>query len=309
VLAWQILGRFTRLQPAWRSVIAAVLVIGLALPSVTEYRSVLRRAHGDTRTLARQWILDNIPAGAYLVSEAYGPEPFNAIVLVDMNPALRVAMRERQTEVQVYGLLQIPMLQVKSEYVAPFYELEQYEAADYLITTSSVRQRYMNEPSRYIAMLRFYNELESDWPLIQVFDNSTMTGPEIRIYKNPQQDTILGQRGHVRAPATMPRINDPGSGLVAPHMQRIGANLETFGYYVAAAEAFELALTYPPLSEEVERSCVLRAMQARLRSGDRVRALQLLETAIAGASTPEQRQMWEGLRRRHFSITATDSVP
>jgi hypothetical protein len=61
VLAWQILGRFTRLQPAWRSVIAAVLVIGLALPSVTEYRSVLRRAHGDTRTVARQWILDNIP--------------------------------------------------------------------------------------------------------------------------------------------------------------------------------------------------------------------------------------------------------
>ena len=309
VLISQILQRLTRLTPSLRAVAAAVLVVAIALPAMAEYQSVLRRARGDTRTVSRQWILDNIPAGAYLVSEAYGPEPFNAIVLVDMNVELREAMRERHSDVPVYGLLQIPMLQVVSEHVAPFYELEQYYSSDYLITTSSVRQRYLNEPQRYSAMVRFYQQLESDWPLVKVFDNHSMTGPEIRIYKNPQQDTILGDRGKVRAPASLPRLENTGSGLVAPQMQRIGANLETFGYVVAAAEAFELALTYPPLTDDVERSCVLRAMQARLRSGDRDRALRLLEAALAGAKTPQQRQMWERLRTRHFESPASDETP
>jgi hypothetical protein len=158
-------------------------------------------------------------------------------------------------------------------------------------------------------MVRFYQELESGWPLVKVFDNEEMTGPEIRIYKNPQQNTLLGERGQVRAPAAFPRFENLGSGLVAPHMQRIGANLETFGYIEAAAEAFELALTYPPLTEDVERSCVLRAMQARLRSGDPDRALRLLEAALAGARTPQQRQMWENLRRRHFGTQDTDQAP
>ena len=50
-------------------------------------------------------------------------------------------------------------------------------------------------------------------------------------------------------------------------------------------------------------------MQARLHNGERQRALQLLEAALANSKTEEQRQMWESLRRRHFSEAPTDDTP
>jgi 4-amino-4-deoxy-L-arabinose transferase-like glycosyltransferase len=309
VVTLEVLQRLRRLSSRQTFAIATTLTVLLALPVLAEYKNVLRRSRGDTRTLSRQWILDNIPAGAYLVTEAYGPEPLHAIQLVDMSPDLRTALDENYGDVPIYAVLQIPMLQVRSELVAPFYKLEQYRSADYLITSSRVRNRYINELQRYAPMIAFYEELTQSWELVQTFPGTNTVGPEIRIYKNPQQQVVLGERGQVLAPGSFARIVDPGTGLVAPHMQRIGANLEVFGYYEAAAEAYELALTYPPFSEELEQGCVLRAMQARMRIGQKDRALQLLEAALASAKSPAKITMWETLRTRYFTESEQPAEP
>jgi hypothetical protein len=305
VALMEILRRLHRLPGTARAALAVLLTVLLAFPALAEYKEVLRRSRGDTRTVARQWILDNIPAGALLVSEAYGPEPFHAIQLVDLSQDLRTALQERYADVPLYGLLQLPMLQVRSQLVAPFYDLDLYDWADYLITSSSVRGRYEREPQKYARMVTFYARVEREWPLVQTFEGHDMVGPEIRIYKNPQQDTVLARRGRVRAPASYPRIQDPGSGLVAPQLQRVGAILEIFGYYTAAAEAFELALTYPPMAEDLKQSCVLRAMQAHMRAGQRDRAQALLEAALAASRSPEQRAMYQQLKQTYFSGDAS----
>jgi 4-amino-4-deoxy-L-arabinose transferase-like glycosyltransferase len=301
VAIMQIFERLRRIPLRLRTAVAVVVTLLLALPALAEYKDVLRRSRGDTRTLSRQWILDNIPAGAFLVSEAYGPEPFHAIQFVDMEPELRKALQERYADVPVYGLLQIPMLQVRSQYVEPFYELDQYVSADYLITSSSVRGRYEREPQKYPNIIEFYKELDDTWERVKSFEHLDMVGPDIRIYKNPQQDTVLANRGMVRAPFSLPRIQDPGTGLVAPHLQRFGAILEVFGYQEAAAEAFELALTYPPISEELTQALVVRALRARMRAGQRDRALSLLDAALATAPSEQQRNVYQTLKDTYFS--------
>jgi tetratricopeptide (TPR) repeat protein len=88
---------------------------------------------------------------------------------------------------------------------------------------------------------------------------------------------------------------------VAPHLQRFGAILEVFGYHEAAAEAFELALTYPPISEELTQALVVRALRARIRAGQMDRARILLDTALAAAPSEQQRNVYQTLKDTYFS--------
>jgi tetratricopeptide (TPR) repeat protein len=117
----------------------------------------------DTRTLTKQWIKQNVPAGAVIATGPYGIE------LPD----------------SAYWTFSIPFLAVECERVAPFYDTRWYKDVDVLITSSFDRDRYFKEPERYAGFLPFYDSLKTRWKLIYEVDpEENQNGPAFWLYRN-----------------------------------------------------------------------------------------------------------------------------
>ena len=119
----------------------------------------------DTRTLAKSWIEENVPQQSLIALEQYGP----------------VLDTER------YGSVEIPLYSVEPEYTVPFYDLRWFDTFDYIVVSSLVYDRYMRQPEKYEVQNAFYRDLENQFKLVQRFDETTGTGPTIKIYKNTQE--------------------------------------------------------------------------------------------------------------------------
>lgn len=280
-------------------VLASVAVV-LALPSITSFALDRSRLRPDTRTLAREWIEQNVPSGAYVASEAYGPEPLSAIELAGLSLDVRQRLTEQKSEVPVYALAPIPMHQVVPELMGMFYDMALYEdLVDYLVVSSSVSSRYRKDPKRFWKQIEFYAELERSWVLVQQFGPEDGVGPRLRIYKNPKQSVPFAQRETVE-PVTPRTAGTPEVSRVhiGAFYRRQALNLEWYGFFPAALASYSVALVNPMEVANYTRDVTLGIVRCYERLGEYEQALQVVEAARASAANDADMRFWADLGAR-----------
>lgn len=132
------------------------------IPSILQIRDLHTGPAGpDNRTVAARWIEENIERGAAIAKEQITP----------------------RLDAGAYLIFEIPLSTVYPEETGPFYDLSLYSGFDYVITSSEVYKRYMNEPGKYPAHVRFYEDLSESGALVRQFDDETGSGPHLNIYR------------------------------------------------------------------------------------------------------------------------------
>ena len=302
----EICAAMRRLRPRLVFATGAGMALLLSAPSFVGYaRGLSSRLGDDTRTLARRWLEANVPTGAWVVTESYGPEPTSAMDLASASLDLRQRIYDQLGTTKVYAMFPIPMLQVRAELMSVFYDMRYYRPlADYVVTSSSVSSRYRKDPRLYAPMLAFYDSLDAHFELVRELDEEDGIGPRLRIYKNPRFDRIFADRDSVPAPSSIPPLVETASGSVGPFYQRMGVNYEAFGFDVQAADAYLLATRYTDPSPTFRFNCVTGALRCLLRAGRGLEFMTLLDQVERGAQSAEERAYWQQLRRQVLSEAA-----
>jgi len=138
---------------------AGVLLSAVALISARPIYQLtlqdIRQASPSTRVLARQWILQNLPAGSRIAEEGY-TAPLD-------NTGLAVKTQDSLATGETLG----------------DYRQQGYR---YLVASNQMYGRYFAEPQRYAAETAFYNQLFKQKLLAKFGPSATQGGPVIRIY-------------------------------------------------------------------------------------------------------------------------------
>jgi hypothetical protein len=149
-----------RLRPtglAQRVSIATTLLLISAWPAYQLILFDVRQASRSTRILAREWVVQNLPAGSRIAQEWY-TAPLGG---TDFDVLERFSLAEDRT--------------------LGDYRRDGYR---YLVASSAVYGRYLAEPERYPSEVAFYQALFGEGHLLQQFEPSaTRGGTAIRIYE------------------------------------------------------------------------------------------------------------------------------
>jgi hypothetical protein len=147
-----------------RAVAVAALVVVAAWPLWDSLRYD-RAIAASTRTAAVPWIVENLPPGARIATEIYGPP-------------LAVTHPGRYDLVELWNLgLNVPAV-------------EWFEASgvDFIISNSGSWEMAFSNPGRYPAQERIYRAIEQRFPVLKTFPGETVDplyssiSPTIRIY-------------------------------------------------------------------------------------------------------------------------------
>jgi hypothetical protein len=227
-----------------------LVLVACAAPLTLQYArgDLLERFRPDTRTEALHWIQRNVPEGALIAAEQYGPELANFT-----SPELMAEVAPRLAEIsrrpRFYAVQFVPMFQVDAERSGAFYDLALYGAADLFVVTSSVRSRYVADPVRYARQCTFYELLQRRWPQVAHFASAGHAGPEISIYRNPDHAGWFPSRPDTPEPVP---AGDSNSGMENFFYWNLGVNYETAGHFGLATDAYRIALHYAPRSTDLE---------------------------------------------------------
>ncbi len=146
-----------------RRIIQAVIIVAilwLSYPALSKnIHEAVKMARPDKRTVAKQWVEENLPDGAAIIYEEYTPQ-------LHIRP-------EKNFKLQFLGWRRaatIPLRALQANF-------------DYLIITHSFKDRYYNEPQKYPAEIAWYEALKRTGRLIKTFDDDKLPGPTIEIYR------------------------------------------------------------------------------------------------------------------------------
>jgi len=162
----------SRLTPRLRNVRwarSAAFLLPLALGAVAVAPSALQTlrydqsiARPETRTLARKWIDYNIPPGAKVAMESYGPPISRAAFSIIYEHAL--GNRDLDS-------------------------LARDDGAEFVVTSEAMAGRFISDPKTFPGQALFYNDLNKEATLIKSFattyqyDLDYLHNPLIRIYR------------------------------------------------------------------------------------------------------------------------------
>ncbi|MFC1577115.1 ArnT family glycosyltransferase [Candidatus Omnitrophota bacterium] len=141
-----------------RAVLVIFLIFFLGKGALGQTRMALKRIRKitlpDTRWISKVWIEENLPLGSKIGREHYTPP---------VSPA-----KFEVVYLGYFGLLKGG--------------IEKY---DYVIASNTDYARFVNNPKRYPAEARRYNEIFSKYELIKEFvpDKKNTSGPVIRVFK------------------------------------------------------------------------------------------------------------------------------
>jgi hypothetical protein len=263
----------------------AVATALLALPALAGLPAHLASLRPDTRTLARAWFEANVPPGAFVASEPYGPPLLSPLELQAIDRDLLPALQRRGYQPKVYAVVSVPLFQVNPDRSAAFYDPALYRVADAFIVTGAVRDRYRREPARFSAQLALYDTLESSWERWREFPSNGGPGPEIVVYRNPAQTTPFARRRPLPGSPPTLRTGAPTGGE-AYFYYNVGLNYELFGFVGPALSSYLEGHRYAAADPVSATACAERAAGALARVGRTVDALALLERAAAQAPRP-----------------------
>jgi hypothetical protein len=286
-------SRYRRRGYAWALTGAAVLV---GLPYAAAYGALLERSRPDTRHLAKQWIEANVPEGVFIAMEAYGPELRGTEWLRSMGQERFRLLEGRGYTPPVYAIQNIPMFQVNPDRSTHFYELRLYDMADLIITSSSVEERYRQEPDRFHRQLAFYEALETHFIKLQEFSPGSGSGPHLSIYKSPRQRPLFAAREVVADPNLEPLERGQLSGGEAFFCYTLGLNYETFRFLDPALLAYARGLQYPTSRPRVRASLSLGVAHCLVGKGRANEAIAYLQEAEKRIPDPRERTSLRSLR-------------
>lgn len=151
------------------SLIIVIVLITMIVSYSSSYKSfeVLRRATlSDTTWIATKWFLENYKTNLKIAREAYTP-PLE----------------------EYSGNYQVINMGYGGKIVSPQYE-NVVESVDYVLLSSRMYDRYINNPSRYPEVAKWYNGFFEKHVLVKEFmpDGKTTGGHTIRIYKTSSQN-------------------------------------------------------------------------------------------------------------------------
>ena len=264
--------------------------LALAWPSLAELPRHLAGARPDTRALARRWIETHVPEGSFVVSEFYGPSLLSPLEASRWDPEVREALARRKFRAPLYAVQQLPMYQVEPERSARFYDPRLYPAADAVIVTSSVRDRYRADPVRFAAQLAFYDTLEARFARAAVFDPfhpKGGAGPEIVIYRNPARNPPFARRASVAPPESLDTSLPPAGGEPFFYYN-LGLNYEWWGRTDAALRCYQRGLSFTRFEPRYYALVVDRMAEALTRRGAPDSAMRFLAQAESAAPSPAQ---------------------
>lgn len=116
----------------------------------------LRHANGNSRIVARAWMLANLPPGSRILQETYGAPLAGTPLHADEIRAL--ADRAPMASLRAGGY-------------------------DYVVASSAIYNRFFAEPERYPGEIAFYTDLFESGSLVhEIVPGYFMDGPTIRIY-------------------------------------------------------------------------------------------------------------------------------
>ncbi|MBI3195541.1 MAG: glycosyltransferase family 39 protein [Ignavibacteriae bacterium] len=137
-------------------------------PAIGSMKYQLTHSLPDTRTIAKEWLRQNI------------------------KPMVTIATVPLGMELKEKGLfvLQIPYHPVLPHIVEPFYEFQFYKDLDLIIGSSFDYDRYILDPQRYKKFISFYDSLKTNSTLLYTIKpGEHRNGPTFWFYR-PIQDSL-----------------------------------------------------------------------------------------------------------------------
>ena len=154
----------------------AVALVAISLPAVDAVLWTRAVAQPDTRTLAYDWLLENVPADSRVLAEAYSPQlPADRFRLYGVNQGyidrLDGGRRQYPVPTGVIGTLRNP-------------SLVQQAGIDYVLLADHYDRR-LAEPGRYARQIAVYEELLSTAELVYQAEPSRghAAGLTVRVLK------------------------------------------------------------------------------------------------------------------------------
>jgi 4-amino-4-deoxy-L-arabinose transferase-like glycosyltransferase len=278
--------------PGARRARAAFLLIGSVFILGSLIRTDIRegkKRSSDTRTQAKEWIEAHCPSGALVLTEPYGPDVFDTLELMLLDPDVRAKSLERLEYHPFYGLLQLPMFQVAPERSAPYYDLALYQDVDLFITSSVIRSRYVSDRNRFPQQSAFYDSLEATFQKIQDFPPQDAGGPHLTLYVNPRQPSVLASRNVLAGPLPLNRGPEPVTEEAYFYYQW-GIAYEVFGFNGPALRAYEIAEAALALRPQLHRNIALGIARCLAASGNPTAALESLRRARSQMENAQDRR-------------------
>ncbi len=152
-----IIQRF-RPQIAGLFVVALITASYPTLKHNIEYAARLTKP--DTRTIAKKWVEHNLPDGSTIAYEHYAPH---------------LHIRSKRN----FKLINTDWKAIVLKPISAYKKM----SVDYIIITSSFKDRFYKEPTKYTVEISRYEELKTMASLVKVFDNKKNPGVVVEIYK------------------------------------------------------------------------------------------------------------------------------
>jgi hypothetical protein len=157
--------RYIKLTSYTQAILFAFFILLLAIwPGRQVLLLDLKDSMPSTRIVSRDWIINNLPSESRIAQEWYTAPLDDTVFKTYLEFSLATDRRLDD------------------------YRLEGFE---YLIVSSDIYNRYLEEPERYVNEVGFYNELFTESTLVKIVKPSnSMGGPTIRIYKISEEKQV-----------------------------------------------------------------------------------------------------------------------
>jgi hypothetical protein len=165
-----------RARRAVTAAVAVALAVALALPLADSVAFDRTLSGTDTREVAREWIEDNIPAGALIAVENY---------------TAPLVLEEELDHYRAAGLDPVAYRVVRLRLPAPDTpdldrDLERLrrDGVEYVLVSSRISDRVLAAPEEYRTAVEFYERLAAEAELVREFRPGTgERGPVLKLYR------------------------------------------------------------------------------------------------------------------------------
>lgn len=177
---YEVAGRVRwRLNPQLELCVGLVLFLTIPAPLLKAAVSQGREMSGmDTRTLARQWMIDHIPAGSRVLAEIYAPQlPKRLYRFFEINAGVLIEVDVEKMNHETFR---------PSGHLGRIRDVQDVrrQNIEYMVI-SNMYDRYLAERERYPEIVATYEMLMRSGTLIYEVQGApgVNTGPRIRIYE------------------------------------------------------------------------------------------------------------------------------
>ena len=196
----------SRTAPRLRSAAIGGIALLTLLPVFAGGVAAALRGTDDTQRLALAWCRQHVPTTAFVVEEGWTAPLVSRIAKIQAAGSAEYrlaspALRSRFDRIPAYHVVSVPSWVTGAFQPPPhpgeperprqaidlnqmYYRPSLYRAADFFITSASVRGRYLADPGRFAAQARFYGLLDRAAERVATFAPSFgVSGPVITVYR------------------------------------------------------------------------------------------------------------------------------